>query len=202
MKKYVSIIASIAMVAAMAAGSVNAFAEEGATEAPTEAVTEAPTEAATEAPTEEATEGATEGTTEAPTEAATEAAHPIDEETAIGNVLLKAGKNFKAVSAKWEDGQTASYWRVGIVDATKENAETVYYHVDAEGNVTEEPVPVAVTTTAKATTTKATTTKAAATKAASKDAAPKTGDAFPAIPVAGAAVTAVAVAFALRKKND
>ncbi len=49
----------------------------------------------------------------------------------------------------------------------------------------------------------ATTTKAAGTtKAANKNGSPKTGDSFPAMPVAGAALAAVAVAFALRKKED
>ena len=56
------------------------------------------------------------------------------------------------------------------------------------------------TTTAAATTT--TTTVAKTTKAANKNSSPKTGDAFPALPVAGMGLTAVAVAFALRKKND
>ena len=66
----------------------------------------------------------------------------------------------------------------------------------------EEEAEVTTTTTTAATTTTTTTTAKATTKAADKNTSPKTGVAFPALPVAGMAMAAVAVAFSLRKKED
>lgn len=72
----------------------------------------------------------------------------------------------------------------------------------AETTTAEAPVEAETTTTTTAAATTTTTTVAKTTKAANKNSSPKTGDAFPALPVAGMGLTAVAVAFALRKKNN
>ncbi|MBP3250692.1 MAG: hypothetical protein J6M48_10125 [Ruminococcus sp.] len=59
------------------------------------------------------------------------------------------------------------------------------------------------TTAAQTTTTAAqSTTTAPATKAANKNSSPKTGVPFPAIPAAGLAIAAIAVAFTLKKKEN
>ena len=170
-------------------------------QAPTEAPTEAPTQAPTEAPTEApivTTEAVVTNIPTATTAAVIDRSTPdIDEETAIGEALLQAGKQFKHVSSEWVVTEDDSYWRIGVSDATKEKAPVVYYHVN-KFYATAETAPA---TTAAATTTKNAATTAAK-KAADKNGSPKTGVAIPAIPVAGLAIAAVAVAFTLKKKSN
>lgn|GEM_PF-954541 len=72
--------------------------------------------------------------------------------------------------------------------------------------VSEAPPATAPVTEAAAketkTTAEAAKTTAAATKAPDKNSSPKTGVAFPALPIAGAAAAAAVAAFVLRKKED
>ena len=226
MRKHISIITTAIITGSIAmAGAMSSFATEDiAPEMPmttnhctemeqfqTETVSidgiqfkadevQAPTEAPTEAPTVApivTTEAVVTNIPTATTAAVIDRSTPdIDEETAIGEALLQAGKQFKHVSSEWVVTEDDSYWRIGVSDATKEKAPVVYYHVN-KFYATAETAPA---TTAAATTTKNAATTAAK-KAADKNGSPKTGVAFPAVPVAGLAIAAVAVAFTLKKKE-
>ena len=86
---------------------------------PTDAPTEAPTEAPAEAPIV-TTEAVVTNIPTATTAAVIDRSTPdIDEETAIGEALLQAGKQFKHVSSEWVVTEDDSYWRIGVSDATK-----------------------------------------------------------------------------------
>ena len=123
----------------------------------------------------------------------------------------KGGENYAVKDSSYDEEKGCWIILVQRVNGNKE----ILYHIYADKlEKFEEATPVETTTAAgttaagAATTTTAagTTAKAAATttakKADNKSASPKTGDAFPALPVAGVAVAAVAGALALtRKKN-
>jgi len=211
MKKSLSIIAAAALSASFVmAGAVNSFAEEEApvaAEAPV--VEEAPAEAPTEAPAE----------AEEPAVTTVAVAEPIDIATTVTDrpaqglpASVADAKVFDAITKggdNWEDfevtGETydieSETWTVNV--QKKDGTDARVYTVKSdEVTRVEAPVEETTTTAAATTTTTTTTTAAKTTKAANKNSSPKTGDAFPALPVAGMGLTAVAVAFALRKKND
>ncbi|MBP3248922.1 MAG: LPXTG cell wall anchor domain-containing protein [Ruminococcus sp.] len=213
MKKSLSIIAAAALSASFVmAGAVNSFAEEEAPVAAEAPVVEAPAEAPTEAaPTEAPAEAEDPAVTTTAVEAeavdvtTTRAAQGLPASVADAKVfdaITKEGDN-------WEDfevtGETydieSETWTVNV--QKKDGTDARVYTVKGdEVTRVEAPVEETTTTAAATTTTTTTTTAAKTTKAANKNSSPKTGDAFPALPVAGMGLTAVAVAFALRKKND
>ena len=91
---------------------------------------------------------------------------------------------------------------VATAPAAAEEAETTT--TEAAETTTTEATETTTTTTAATTTTTTTTTKATTTttKTTAKPNSPKTGVEFPALAVTGIGVSAIAIAFALKKKED
>jgi len=112
----------------------------------------------------------------------------------------KDGSNFKVESSSLDEAN--GYWVVTLhrVDGNK----VVMYYVYADKLERYEETADGTTVVTGTTTKTAATTKAATTtkKADDKSASPKTGDAFPVIPVAGVAVAAAAGALVLAKKKN
>ena len=195
---------------------------------PTEAPTEAPTQATTEAPVQVTTEAPAQAPAQAQQPLADkqiagtwsywrvdDAGIEIKDAKENGSVVIKEDGTFTYTSG----GNTVSglaftehviiagddyisltlsadnFSFTGQLDHWGE----ISIGAGASAKLTRSSAPAAVTTTtAKA----QVTTTAAATKAANKNSSPKTGVAFPVIPVAGLAVASVAVAFTLRKKKE
>ncbi len=216
MKKSLSIIAAAALSASFVmAGAVNSFAEEEAPVAAEAPVVEGVAGAEAEAPAEAPTEAPAEAEEPAVTTTAV-AAEAVDVTTTRAAQGLPASvadaKVFDAITKEgdnWEDfevtGETydieSETWTVNV--QKKDGTDARVYTVKGdEVTRVEAPVEETTTTAAATTTTTTTTTAAKTTKAAYKNCSPKTGDAFPALSVAVMGLTAVAVAFALRKKND
>ena len=176
-------------------------------QAPTEAPIEAPTEAATEAPTEApvvtTVAVAVDVPATTPINAAAEA-FKNQEQAAGENALASAGldgKTYIIVSTEWVQNANEYFWRIGVREIDNVNAPVKYFHVDEYAAYNEDGSFSGTTAAATTVQTKATTTAAAKTTA-KKNSSPKTGVAFPAIPVAGLAIAAVAVAFTLKKKSN
>ncbi|WP_173350364.1 LPXTG cell wall anchor domain-containing protein, partial [Ruminococcus flavefaciens] len=114
-------------------------------------------------------------------------------------------EDFSVSSAVYDNA--GGFWTITV---RRNNGNDIRIYKVAGDTVTRTDIDestIIATTAASTTTAKAqSTTTAAATKAAakstSKNSSPKTGVAFPAIPVAGLAIAAVAVAFTLKKKEN
>ena len=177
-------------------------------QAPTEAPTETPTEAATEAPTEAPVVTTVAVAVDVPStttsvNAAAEA-FKKQEQAAGENALASAGldgKTYIIVSTEWVQNANEYFWRIGVREIDNVNAPVKYFHVDEYAAYNEDGSFSGTTAAATTAQSKATTTAAAKTTA-NKNGSPKTGVAFPAVPVAGLAIAAVAVAFTLKKKSN
>ena len=162
-----------------------------------------PTEAPTEAPVVTTTEAVAVDvpSTTTSVNAAAEA-FKKQEQAAGENALASAGldgKTYIIVSAEWVQNENEYFWRIGVREIDNVNAPVKYFHVDEYAAYNEDDSFFGTTAAATTVQTKATTTAAAKTTA-KKNSSPKTGVAFPAIPVAGLAVAAVA--FTLKKKSN
>ncbi len=90
----------------------------------------------------------------------------------------------------------------GMLELVRDNGESAETTTTATAATTTTTTTAADTTTTTAAATTTTTKAAGTTTTKAGTGSPKTGVAFPAIPVAGVTVAAVAVAFAIRKKED
>ena len=217
MRKFVSIIATAVITGSLAvAGAVSASANDGMggysvskdiqvsaaeIELPVIPLTE-------ETPVEAPAEALTEASTEAPTEAPVQTPSSADAEAKALNAVTSTGdkpEDFSVSSAVYDNA--GGFWTITV---RRNNGNDIRIYKVTGDTVTRTDIDestIIATTAASTTTAKAqSTTTAAATKAAakstSKNSSPKTGVAFPAIPVAGLAIAAVAVAFTLKKKEN
>ena len=213
MRKFVSIIAAAAITGSLAvAGAVSASANDGMggySVSKDIQVSAAEIELPVIPLTEETpVEAPTEALTEAPTEAPVQTPSSADAEAKALNAVTSTGdkpENFSVSSAVYDNA--GGFWTITV---RRNNGNDIRIYKVAGDTVTRTDIDestIIATTAASTTTAKAqSTTTAAATKAAakstSKNSSPKTGVAFPAIPVAGLAIAAVAVAFTLKKKSN
>ncbi len=232
MRKHISIIVTTVITGSIAmAGAMSSFATEDAVpEMPattnhctemeqiqTETVSidavqfkadevQAPTEAPAEAPTEApvvTTVAVDVPTATTPVNAAAEA-FKKQEQAAGENALASAGldgKTYIIVSTEWVQNANEYFWRIGVREIDNVNAPVKYFHVDEYAAYNEDGSFSGTTAAVTTAQSKATTTAVAKTTA-NKNGSPKTGVAIPAIPVAGLAIAAVAVAFTLKKKEN
>lgn len=229
MKKSVSIIVSAAMAASLTlAGTINAFAADDNAEPTTEVTTNSSEETtnsdentieATDIQEivgkwnyQEATDGKTvdngvkdNGIVEVSSDGTftyTDASGKTTSGTVKISVEELAGTSLQTIN--FYDGDTLSfggYYNKDSETISIGNGGLARLVRNNEEEATTTASTETSTTTSTTTTTSATTTASSTTKAADKNASPKTGVAVPAITVAGLA-TAVAVAFALRKKDE
>ena len=199
MRKFVSIIATAAITGSIAmAGAMSSFAaEDNVPEVTTLATTEVTT--VTSAETTTVTSAGTTATESAPAQSFTE----TDAAEKAFDALTKEGEsreNYFVTNSVYDADN--DFWTVTLRRNNGNDIRT--YKATADGAVRIGDDTAVTTASATATTTNAeTTTAAAATTSkttANKNGSPKTGVAFPAIPVAGIAVAA-AVAFTLKKKE-
>lgn len=161
-------------------------------ETPTETPTEAPTEAPVQAPS----------SADAEAKALSAVANTGDkpEDFSVTSAVYDNAGDFWTITVRRMNGNDIRIYKVAGDTVTRTDIdESAIFATTAAPASTVQSETTAVQTT---TTAAQSTTTAPATKAADKNSSPKTGVPFPAIPAAGLAIAAIAVAFTLKKKSN